>query len=48
MTWRMRRKTATADEMMAFLTGSEKFSIVLEGDRAYTEEELSSMVCLRL
>ena len=36
------QKTATADEMMAFLTGSEKFSIVLEGDRAYTEEELSS------
>ena len=36
------QKTATADEMMEFLTGSEKFSIVLSGDRAYTEDELIS------
>ena len=36
------QKTATADQMMEFLTGSEKFSIVLSGDRAYTEEELTS------
>ena len=36
------QKTATADQMMEFLTGSEKFSIVLSGDRAYTEEELIS------
>ena len=28
--------------MMEFLTGSEKFSIVLSGDRAYTEDELTS------
>ena len=27
---------------MEFLTGSEKFSIVLSGDRAYTEDELTS------
>ena len=36
------QKTATADRMMEFLTGSEKFSIVLSGDRAYTEDELTS------
>ena len=36
------QKTATADQMMEFLTGSEKFSIVLSGDRAYTEDELIS------
>ena len=36
------QKTATADQMMEFLTGSEKFSIVLSGDRAYTEDELTS------
>ena len=36
------QKTATADQMMKFLTGSEKFSIVLSGDRAYTEDELTS------
>ena len=35
------QKTATADQMK-FLTGSEKFSIVLSGDRAYTEDELTS------
>lgn len=36
------QKTATADQMMEFLTGSQKFSIVLSGDRAYTEDELTS------
>ena len=36
------QKSATAKQMMAFLTGDEKFSIVLDGDNAYTEEELSS------
>ena len=36
------QKTATADQMMEFLTGSEKFSIALSGDRAYTEDELIS------
>ena len=36
------QKTATADQMMEFLAGSEKFSIVLSGDRAYTEDELTS------
>ena len=36
------QKTATADQMMEFLNGSEKFSIVLSGDRAYTEDELTS------
>lgn len=36
------QKTATADQMMEFLTGSEKFSIVLSGDRAYTEDGLIS------
>ena len=36
------QKTATADQMMEFLTGSEKLSIVLSGDRAYTEDELIS------
>ena len=36
------QKTATADQMMEFLTGSEKFSIALSGDRAYTEDELTS------
>ena len=36
------QKNATADQMMEFLTGSQKFSIVLEGDHAYTEEELTS------
>ena len=36
------QKTATADQMMEFLTGSEKFSIALSGDRAYTEVELTS------
>ena len=35
------QKTATADQMMEFLTGSEKLSIVLSGDRAYTEDELT-------
>lgn len=36
------QKSATAKQMMAFLTGAEKFSIVLDGENAYTEEELSS------
>lgn len=37
-------KNATAADMVAFLGGSKSggFSIVLEGDNAYTEEELSS------
>lgn len=33
--------TATAEEMMAYLSGDERFSIVLYGDNAYTEQELS-------
>nr|WP_294667926.1 penicillin-binding transpeptidase domain-containing protein [uncultured Blautia sp.] len=36
------QKSATADQMMDFLTGTQKFSIVLDGDNAYTEEELTS------
>ena len=28
--------------MMEYLTGSSGFSIVLDGDKAYTEEELTS------
>ena len=36
------QKNATAAEMMDFLVGSQKFSIVLDGTRAYTEEELTS------
>ena len=36
------QKNATAVQMMDFLTGSEKFSIVLKGENAYTEEELIS------
>lgn len=35
-------KNATADEMVAYLSGEKGFSIVLEGKNAYTEEELSS------
>ena len=37
-----KQKKATADEMMEYLTGSSGFSIVLDGDKAYTEEELTS------
>ena len=36
------QKSATADQMMEFLTGSQKFSIVLDGEKAYTEDELTS------
>ena len=36
------QKNATAAQMMEFLTGSDKFSIVLSGDGAYTEEELTA------
>ena len=36
------QKNATADQMMKFLTGTQKFAIVLDGDRAYTEEELTA------
>ena len=36
------QKSATADQMMDFLTGTQKFSIVLDGDNAYTEDELTS------
>lgn len=32
--------SATADEMMDYLTGDERFSIVLSGNSAYTAEEL--------
>jgi penicillin-binding protein 2 len=35
-------KNATAPEMIQHLTGSSGFSIILEGDNAYTEEELTS------
>ena len=35
-------KNATAAEMMEYLTGSKGFSVVLEGDGAYTEEELTT------
>lgn len=35
-------KNATADEIVAYLSGEKGFSIVLEGKNAYTEEELSS------
>ena len=35
-------KNATAEEMMAHLTGSKGFSVILEGDSAYTSEELAS------
>lgn len=35
-------KNATADEMVAYLSGEKGFSIVLEGKNTYTEEELSS------
>lgn len=33
-------KNATAEEMMERLIGSSGFSVVLEGDKAYTQEEL--------
>lgn len=33
---------ATAADMVAFLSGSSKFAIVLEGENAYTQEELES------
>ena len=36
------QKNATADEMISYLSGSHGFSIVLYGDNAYTEKELSS------
>ena len=36
------QKNATAEQMMDYLCGSSRFSIVLEGDKAYTEEELQS------
>ena len=34
--------SATAEEMMSFLCGEEKFSIILTGEDAYTAEELTS------
>ena len=34
-------KTATADDMMNFLTGQKGFSVILEGPAAYTEQELT-------
>lgn len=33
---------ATAEEMMEYLTGSERFAVVLEGENAYTDEELET------
>lgn len=35
-------KTATAPEMVEYLSGDKGFSVVLTGENAYTEEELSS------
>ena len=35
-------KSATAEEMVAYLSGEKGFSIILEGENAYTEEELTS------
>ncbi len=35
-------KVATPDEIMTYLIGDERFSIVLEGESAYTEEELAA------
>lgn len=35
-------KNATAAQMVEFLSGSKKFSIVLYGENAYTEEELAA------
>lgn len=36
------QKNATAEEMMAYLYGSSRFSIILEGEKAYSAEELES------
>ena len=36
-------KSTTADEMMAFLMGPDRFAILLEGEQAYTDEELESV-----
>lgn len=35
-------KNATPQQMVDFLSGEKKFSVVLTGDRAYTKEELAS------
>ncbi len=35
-------KNATAEEMVSYLSGEKGFSIILEGENAYTEEELTS------
>lgn len=35
-------KTATADDIVSFLSGERGFSVVLTGNSAYTEEELTS------
>ncbi len=37
-----KQKSATADQMMDYLVGSSGFSIVLYGDDAYSDEELTS------
>ena len=37
-----KQKSATADQMIEFMSGSNGFSIVLYGDNAYTKEELTS------
>lgn len=34
-------KNATAEEMVSYLSGEKGFSIILEGENAYTEEELT-------
>ena len=37
-----KEKNATAEEMVSYLSGEKGFSIILEGENAYTEEELTS------
>ena len=37
-----KQKSATADEMMEYLTGKSGFSIALYGEDAYTKEELEA------
>ena len=37
-----KQKSATADEMMEYLTGESGFSIALYGEDAYTKEELEA------
>lgn len=35
-------RTATAEEMIAYLSGSKRFCVVLEGENAYTPQELEA------